>query len=275
MTEIPSSFQYNPDYKPQFKENEFSGQVIVVTGASRGIGAATARRFAQLGARHMVLNSRNITYEDTVKTFGDLGIGGEDNGLKAIVIPGNIGNPEVRRQIVEAAMSAFGRIDVLVNNAGIRRDGLVTGMREEQWKEVFETNFFGQVFLTQEVMNKMMRQKPRGGSIIFTSSIAALGSPGQANYAASKAAINAFVRSVQLEGYERFGIRINSIMPGLVDTDMTADLNEKQRAGLLEMTHATRALKPEEVADYIVYLSSQEAKERNINGQIVPIIPII
>jgi 3-oxoacyl-[acyl-carrier protein] reductase len=257
----------------EFRENEFSGKVLLITGASRGIGAATARRFAQLGAFGIVINSRVDSREAAESLIDELQDMGKAAGTRALWIPGDIATPDTVKLLVAGTVGKFGRLDVLVSNAGMRskKEKLTIRTSEEEIREIMEANFFGNVRIIKAAATQMIRQRPQGGEIIVTSSLAAEGNPGQPGYAASKGAINSYVKTLASE-CQVFGIpiRINAVAPGLVETDLTKDLSDQQRNALLAATHSERALKPEEVAEQIVYLASDFASNRN--GQIIPVV---
>ena len=255
-----------PEGQPELQENALAGKIMLITGGSQGIGAAVARISAGLGASGIVINSRFRSEGAATTLVDELKVIGKKSKTRALWIPGDIAEEETAEMLVGVTVQEFGRLDVLVNNAGIFNDEFFVRMSDAQVRSVFETNFFGAWRLTQEGIKQMREQRPRGGSIVFTSSIATEGSPGQANYAASKGAINGLVKSLAGE-YRKANIRVNAVAPGLADTDLTADLTPQQRAALLIATGAERALTAEEVAKHILFLASA-----NVTGQIVPIL---
>jgi 3-oxoacyl-[acyl-carrier protein] reductase len=250
---------------PEINKDAFAGKVVLITGASRGIGAAVARRSAELGAAGVAINSREGSKEAAENLVNEL----QKKGIKAIWISGDIAETDTAKRLVEGTVKEFGKLDVLVNNAGVRKDGLFVRMSDEQMAEVMNANFFGPARLTREGINQMIKQRPRGGAIIFTSSIASEGSPGQANYSSSKGAINSLTKTLAVE-YQKANIRVNAVSPGLVETTLTSDLTEKQKSDLLIMTESERALTPEEVAEQIVFLASDRASD--ITGQVVTVL---
>ncbi len=260
----------NPPERPvEFRENEFTGKVVLITGASRGIGAATARRFAGLGAFGIVINSRPNSQDKAVALVDELQDIGRRTGTKALWIPGDITDEDTAEALIRGTVQEFGRLDILINNAGIRDDGLFVRMGDLQMRGVMEANFFGPARVAKEAIKQMIKQRPRGGAIVFTSSVASEGSPGQANYSASKGAINALTKTLAAE-YQGVGIRVNAVAPGLVETSLTSDLTIQQRSALLTATQSERALTPEEVAEHVVFLASDHAANRT--GQIIPLL---
>lgn len=265
-----------PEGRPELLQDALTGKIMLITGASRGIGASVARLSAGLGASGIVINSRYDGEGRATALVDELQVIGGKSKTKALWIPGDIADEETAETLVGVTVQEFGRLDVLVNNAGIRSDESFLRMSDAQVRSVFETNFFGAWRLTQEGIIQMIRQglregrdDKRGGAVVFTSSKAAEGSPGQINYAASKAAVNALVRSLAFELPRRANIRVNAVSPGLVDTALTADLTSQQRSALLTATQAERELTAEEVAEHIVFLASDQAV--GITGRVVPI----
>lgn len=242
------------------REVDLTGKVAIVTGASRGIGRAIAIELGRSGA-HVVVNSRSDASEVLSKI--------ESFGSKSVWVPGDILEKDTRGKIVKETVSSFGRLDILINNVGARHDGIFIRTTDEDMQRVFDVNFFSAASLTREVINQMMRQKPQGGKIVFIGSLAAEGSPGQAIYSASKAALVGFAKALARE-YQSRNIQVNVISPGLVETDMVADLNQSQREALLKLTSMERALSPQEVAIPVLRLLSQTSTDTgkvfNITG---------
>lgn len=268
-----SRFSKLPEMLVEFRENEFAGKIVLITGATRGIGAATARRFAQLGASGIVINSRVDSQEVAASLITELQDIGKAAGTRALWIPGDIAAEDTARLLVAGTVQEFGRLDVLVSNAGMRskKEKLTIRTPEEEMREIMEANFFGGVRIIKAAATQMIRQRPQGGVIIVTSSLAAMGNPGQPGYASSKGAIDSYVKTLAAECQVfEIPIRINAVAPGLVETDLTKDLSGQQRTALLTATHSERALKPEEVAEPIIFLASSFAADRN--GQIIPLI---
>lgn len=232
-------------------------KVAIVTGGSRGIGAAIVRKFAEEGAHvaftYLSSEERAKGIEEELKTLG----------VNAKAYRSDASSYEQAEALVKAVLEDFGKIDILVNNAGITRDTLMLRMSEEQWDEVIHTNLKSIFNLTKHVIRPMM--KNRGGSIINMSSIVGMtGNAGQANYAASKAGIFGFTKSIAKEMGSR-NIRCNAIAPGFIETDMTDTLDEKTKEAYLNSIPLKRLGKAEEIADACVFLGSD--RSTYISGQ--------
>jgi len=226
-------------------------KVALVTGASRGIGRAVALELARAGAEVAVNFSAS---EEGAK---EVARAIESLGRKAFPVKFDVADPEAVAEGVKAVEETFGRIDILVNNAGITRDALLVRMKEEDWDRVLAVNLKGAFLVTKAVLAGMMKR--RWGRIINVSSVVAFsGNPGQTNYAASKAGLLGFSRSLALEVARR-GITVNVVAPGFIETDMTAALPEKAREALLSQVPMGRAGTPEEVAHAVVFLASDKA----------------
>src|SRR5579863_3162633 len=202
-----------------------ANRIAFVTGASRGIGRACALALSAAGAR-VVLAARQIDKLEQVAV--EIRSGGRD----AFVVPIDLGAADSIRAAFSKAAKEFGRIDILVNNAAITKDGLAVRMKQEDWDAVLATNLTGAFIATQQVLLGMMRE--RWGRIVnITSLVGEVGNAGQANYAASKAGLIGFTKSLAQEMASR-GITVNAVAPGFIDTDMTQLLNEAQREALLK-----------------------------------------
>lgn len=224
------------------------GKVALITGASRGIGKGIAEKFAKEGANvaftYLSSDEKAKALEDELKAFGV-----EAKGYKS-----NAADYESAQTLGEAVISDFGQVDVLVNNAGITRDGLLMRMTEENWDEVINTNLKSVFNLTKAVQRQMLKQ--RSGSIINVSSVVGVkGNAGQANYSASKAGIIGFTKSVAQELGSR-NIRCNAIAPGFIETEMTDALDEKVVQEWRDNIPLKRGGTPEDVANAAVYLGS-------------------
>jgi 3-oxoacyl-[acyl-carrier protein] reductase len=238
-----------------------SGKVALITGASRGIGRAIATRFAQEGA------AVAFTYLSSIEKGQALEAELAAFGVKAKGYRSDAADYKAAEDLVAAVTADFGALDVLVNNAGITRDGLLMRMSEEQWDEVIRVNLKSVFNLTKAVTRPMMKAK--SGSIINLTSVVGLrGNAGQANYAASKAGIVGFTKSVALELGSR-NIRSNAIAPGFIETEMTGEVNEKALQDWLSGIPMKRAGQADEVADACVFLASDLS--RYITGQVLQV----
>jgi 3-oxoacyl-[acyl-carrier protein] reductase len=238
---------------------EADKRIVVVTGGSRGLGRAICLSFAGPDA-HIYFNyhSAETAAVETEKMI-------QDAGGSATSEQVNVASLEAVSGWFKQIAAAAGRIDVLVNNAGITKDGLIALMKEKDWDDVIETNLKGTYNCIKSVIRPMM--KNRFGRIInMTSVVGAMGNPGQANYAASKAGIIGLTKSVAKELASR-GITVNAVAPGYVETDMTASLPDKAKEAMLEMIPMKRAGKPEEIAGIVKFLASDDASY--ITGQVI------
>ena len=209
-----------------------SGKVALVTGASRGIGRATAVRLAQDGAKVALNFASNVAKAEEVKREI------EAAGSEAMLLQGDVSKLDVVTDLVNKTIDAWGRLDILVNNAGIARDNLLLKMSEDDFDKVIATNLKGVFNCTKAVTKIMMKQ--RGGRIVNMSSVVALrGNVSQANYAAAKAGIIGLTKSAARELASR-GVTVNAVAPGFIDTDMTAALSEKVKEVLLKEILASR-----------------------------------
>ena len=224
------------------------GKVVLVTGASRGIGRAIANKFAEAGA-HVA-----FTYLSSVEKGEALVKELEAYGIKAKGYRSDASMFDAAEELVNAVVADFGQIDVLINNAGITKDGLLMRMTEEQWDDVIRVNLKSVFNLTKAVIKPMMKAKC--GSIVnMTSIVGVKGNAGQANYAASKAGIIGFTKSVALELGSR-NIRCNSIAPGFIETEMTGELNEATVEEWKKSIPLKRGGEASEVANVCLFLGS-------------------
>jgi 3-oxoacyl-[acyl-carrier protein] reductase len=225
-----------------------TGQVAIVTGASRGIGRSIALELAKFGAKVVV------NYASSSGAADELVAKIVSGGGEAIAVGADISKAEQVDALVKTAMDKWGRIDVLVNNAGITRDTLLLRMKLEDWQAVIDTNLTGVFSCTRVVSKIMLKQK--SGRIINIASVAGqMGNPGQANYSASKAGVIGFTKTVAKELSSR-GITVNAVAPGFIATDMTNDLNA---AGILQFIPLGRYGQPEEVAGMVRFLAADPA----------------
>lgn len=224
------------------------GKVALITGASRGIGKAIAEKFAQQGANVA------FTYASSEEKATALVKELEANGIKARAYKSDAADYEAAHQLIEAVVAEFGTVDILINNAGVTKDGLLMRMSEEQWDDVMRINLKSVFNLTKAAMKTML--KARRGSIINMSSVVGVkGNAGQANYAASKAGILGFTKSVALEIGSR-NVRCNAIAPGFIETEMTAALDEAVVQQWREAIPLKRGGTPEDVANLCIFLGS-------------------
>lgn len=224
------------------------GKVVLITGASRGIGKAIAEKCAEQGA-HIA-----FTYASSAEKAKLLEESLGSYGVKATGFQSDASDFNAAQLLVDEVVKTFGTVDVLINNAGITRDGLLMRMTEEQWDEVIQTNLKSVFNLTKAAMRTML--KARSGSIINMSSVVGVkGNAGQANYAASKAGILGFTKSVALEIGSR-NVRCNAVAPGFIETEMTAALDENVVNQWREAIPLKRGGTPEDVANLCVFLAS-------------------
>jgi len=227
-------------------EKVLDGQVAIVTGASRGIGRAIAERLGALGA---TIAATATSEEGAQRTQSEL----EAAGCKARGFALDVSHPEAIDPFIKAVSDELGNPAILVNNAGITRDGLLMRMKDEDWQAVIDTNLSSVFRMTRAVVRPMMKGK--GGRIINVASVvAAMGNAGQANYSAAKAGILGLTKSTAREFGPR-GITVNAVAPGFIETDMTRELPEDQRQGLLEQVPLGRLGEPEEVAEAVAFLA--------------------
>lgn len=227
------------------------GKVALVTGASRGIGKAIALLLAENGADVAVNFAGSTAAAEAVAAEI------EKMGRKAILVQGDVSQTEVCAEMVDKVVKELGHIDILVNNAGITRDTLLLRMKEEDWDAVLNTNLKGVFNCTKAAVKYMAKQ--RSGSIVNISSVVALmGNAGQANYAAAKAGILGFTRSVAKEMAAR-GIRVNAVTPGFIKTDMTSVLSEKVVAAMEASIPLARLGEPEDIAKAVLFLVSDNS----------------
>lgn len=229
---------------------DLSGQVALVTGASRGIGQACALHLARCGAKVAAVATKLDGLQGTLSQIREKG--GEAEGYAC-----NVAEPEEVQKVVDEVQAKFGRIDVLVNNAGVTRDMLLIGMDDDAWDQVIDVNLKGAFLFIRAASRVMLRQ--RYGRIINMSSIAGLkGNPGQANYSASKAGLIGLTRTVARELAKR-NITVNAVAPGFIETDMTGVLPEKVKEEVKKFIPMERMGKVDDIADLVCYLASPGA----------------
>jgi acetoacetyl-CoA reductase len=225
---------------------ELTGKIGLVTGASRGIGKACATALAQKGASIVLNYVANRDAAEETKT--EL----ETFGSKVLIVQGNVSIEEEARSLVTAAENEFGQVDILVNNAGINRDKTVQRLTGDAWREVIDTNLSSCFYTTNAVLDGM-RERSFGRIIQISSIIGQMGNIGQSNYAASKAGMIAFTKSTAKE-VARFGITVNAVCPGFVETDMVAALPDEIKQTLLSNIPLGRFGTAEEVGETVAFL---------------------
>lgn len=236
-------------------------KTALVTGASRGIGAAIAKKLAARGFMVIINYGNSSAAAEEVKNQI------EQAGGQAVLMQGDVSSGDDVDRMFKDIKKTWGRLDVLVNNAGINRDTLLVRMKEDQWDAVLSTDLKSVFFTTKAAASLMMRQ--RSGSIINIASVVGItGNAGQANYAAAKAGVIGFTKSVAKELAAR-GIRVNAIAPGFIETDMTDAIPEKIREGMLETIPLRRGGKAEDVANAVAFLASDDAGY--ITGQVLKV----
>lgn len=250
-----------PEIEKTDPARPLAGQVALITGGARGIGRATAKALAVAGA------SVAINYLSSAGRAEELAEQLAQAGDKAMLVKGSVLNPKEAEAAVKAAQEELGPVSILVNNAGITRDGLLARMSEEDFDTVIGTSLKGTFLMSRAVARGMM--KARRGSIINISSVVGRrGNPGQANYAAAKAGLIGLTKSLARELGPR-GVRVNAIAPGYVTTDMTAGLPDELKNKILENTPLGRLAAPEEIASVVVFLASPAAAY--ITGAVIPV----
>ena len=234
-------------------------KVALITGATRGIGKGMAEKFAEQGANVA------FTYASSEEKANALQKELEAHGIKAVAYKSNAGSFSAAEELINAVVADFGTIDVLVNNAGITRDGLMMRMTEGDWDDVMETNLKSVFNTTKAIQRTFLKQ--RSGSIINLSSVVGVkGNAGQTNYAASKAGIIGFTKSVALELGSR-NIRCNAIAPGFIETEMTAELDPATVEGWSNAIPLKRSGTTDDVAHLALFLASDLSSY--ITGQVI------
>lgn len=238
---------------------DFAGKNVLVTGGTRGIGRSIVEAFARAGARVA------FTFRSSPEQAEALRQELAGYGAEAMAFQVDAASFDDAQKTVDAVIAAWGSLDVLVNNAGITRDGLMIRMSEDDWDAVLTTNLKSVFNYAKAAYRPMMKQ--RAGKIVNISSVVGvMGNAGQANYAASKAGIIGFSKSLAKE-LGRRGVTVNVVAPGYVDTDMTAELPEKAREELTNQIPVGRTARPEEIASAVLFLSSSLAEY--ITGQVL------
>lgn len=241
----------------EIQMKQLENKVAIVTGGTRGIGRAIVEKFAAEGAKIILTGTSHISDELSQKL--------DEMGAEYQFVKANAASMEDAEAVVKTCIDKFGRIDILVNNAGITRDTLLMRMSESDWDDVIATNLKSVFNYTRAVQQLMLRQ--RSGAIVNMSSIAGvMGNAGQTNYAASKAGIIGFTKSIAREIGSR-KVRCNAIAPGLIETDMTKDLPDEIKEGMLRGVPLRRMGKAEEIANVALFLVSDQSSY--VTGQVI------
>jgi 3-oxoacyl-[acyl-carrier protein] reductase len=239
-------------------EAPLAGKVAIVTGGSRGIGAATAAWLAEHGAAVVVSGRDADRLQSTVKQI-------EERGGSALAVVADAAKREDADTLVERTKERFGRVDVLVNNAGITHDGLLVRMKDEDWDRVMDVNLRGAFMLTRAVTKALVRQKSGGRIINIASTAGAMGNAGQVNYSAAKAGLIGFTKASARE-LAHWSILVNAVAPGLIETDMAAAIPAEAREALLAQVPLKRMGTAREVAEMVGFLAGDGAAY--ITGQV-------
>ncbi len=240
------------------------GRVAFITGAGRGIGAATALRMAEEGAQVVLAD---IDTEGCKQVSAEL----DRLGSEGLVVPCNVADSAMVQDAIDKAANHFGRLDILVNNAGVVRDNLLFKMSEDDWDTVMKVHLKGAFLCSRAAQKYMVQQKY--GRIVSLSSTSALGNRGQANYSAAKAGLQGFTRTLAVE-LGQFGITVNAVAPGFIDTEMTRTTSrrmgfdpDERIAEAVKIIPVRRVGQPRDVANVICFLSSDEAGF--VSGQVI------
>lgn len=240
---------------------DLTGKVALVTGASRGIGRAIALRLAQLGARVVV------NYKTRADAADEVVAAIKKNGGEAMAVQGDVSQFNEAQRVVKAAVDAYGRLDIVVNNAGTTRDNLLAMMKEEDWDYILATDLKSVFNVSKAALRPMLKQK--SGRIVNITSVAGItGNAGQTNYSAAKAGIIGFTKAMAKE-YAARGIAVNAVAPGYIPTDLTDTLPQEVKEGLLKFIPMQRFGTCEEVADVVAFLASERASY--VTGQVLAV----
>jgi 3-oxoacyl-[acyl-carrier protein] reductase len=239
-------------------KSPLDGRVAIVTGGSRGIGAAIAALLAEDGAAVVVSGRDADRLQRTAKEL-------EAQGGAILGVVADAAIRQDAERLVDAAKQRFGRVDILVNNAGVVRDGLLVRMKDEDWDRVMEVNLRGAFLMTRAATKLMIRRKSGGRVINIASTSGTMGNAGQANYSAAKAGLIGFTKAAARE-LAHWSILVNAVAPGLIETDMTAAISPEAREGLLAQVPLRRIGTPREVAEVVRFLAGDAAAY--ITGQV-------
>ena len=236
---------------------DYQGKVVIVTGSTRGIGHQIALTLAELGAKVVVSSRKAEDCQRVQKEF-------EAQGYTCLGVAADVSSMDDCKALSAATLEAFGQVDILVNNAGITKDNLIMRMKEDQWDDIMNINLKSVFNMSQSLLRNFL--KLRGGRIInITSVVGQMGNAGQANYAASKAGIIGFTKSLAKEVGSR-GITVNAVAPGYIATDMTDAITDEAKEKLFAQIPLGRIGEPQDVANLVAFLGSQQAGY--ITGQV-------
>lgn len=240
---------------------DFAGKVVLVTGGSRGIGRACSLEFGRRGATVVLSYAGNeAAANEAVKLVNEA-------GGKGVAMKFDVADPQACASAIESIVKEHGRLDVLVNNAGVAIDGLIMRFKDEDWDKTLDTNLKGAFSLIRAVSRPMMKQK--GGAIVnLTSVVGEMGNGGQAAYASSKAGLIGLTKAVAKELASR-NIRVNAVSPGFIATDMTANLPEDAKAKMMDAIPLSRLGSAEEVAKAVAFLASDAASY--VTGEVLKV----
>lgn len=241
---------------------DLKGKVAIVTGGSRGIGREIASQLAQRGADVAInYRSRSADADDVVKELGDLGI-------RSMAVQADLSDMSAARNLIRKVNEDWGRVDILINNAGITRDKAMKNLTDEDWTDVLDTNL-GSVYATCSEVLKIMMDQGYGRIVNITSFVGQAGNYGQANYAASKGGIIAFTKTLAIE-MAKYNITVNAIAPGFTETEMLAQVPDHIREKIVARVPMGRFGKPEEIARAVVFIAADgdyiTGQQINVNG---------
>lgn len=240
---------------------DLKDKVVIITGSGRGIGKGIAEAFAEVGSKIVITDIDAETCAATAKEIAE-------KGVDTLDVVCDVSNRESVDEMIKKTVDKFGQIDVVVNNAGTTKDGLFMRMKPEQWQMIIDINLTGTYNVTHAAINVMRKKK--SGNIINLSSVNALGVPGQANYAASKAGVIGFTKAIAKE-LAPMGIRVNALAPGFIETYLTSLIPEKMAEEMVKNIPMARKGQPEDIAKPILFLASDlssyvTGEVLNVNG---------